>query len=619
MKLLVNLAETHQQLQQPQQARILLDRALVSSQLILEPEQRIEATTLLAEAYLDLNDREQAMTLIHQASGDLEEVSYPPQREVSYSQVAIAYIRAGEIEPALELIPRIEIDDYLRGLTQLEVVQAYLQDHRLTDALTFSRTITRYDIQVRANASIAEYSVDQGNLDLVDDLFAEATELTQADPVSRQEMLERYAAIQPAAALPLARSLNTPEARLATLAAIARHYEVTDQTTEAVSLLEEVVATLQQIPADWQNFEASHLIDKAIAAGAYQQAIQLVSGMVEPYIDSRADQLGEIAYQATIRGNREAAQQAIAQMPENVSVALSHALQRIARFYVRQNQVDEALAVLQANSHVVRGAYRVQVLAAIAAEVYLLGGIDPATPLFAQILQAVEDLPQPGEQVTARLALAQAYGQTAQSAQALEQLEQVRQVLAAASPDDFSLVTGDDGFNLIGVLQLSIENFSEAEQHDLALQVAQMLPEFAQGNYILQNAIEQAIAAEQYESVLPYLEKLELPETQTRILLRISDRYQQSADREQALALLSQALTITHTIPDPESRVLVFGNEGGTVVEDDFDRASLYEKIALRYIQMGQLEDARQVMNQIQDVTIRDRVTQRMRCWSSQL
>lgn len=591
-RLLTALAATHLQLQQRQAAEQLLHLAQHNSHLHLN---QTEALVPLAEAYLQLGHSEQAIAILDQAQ------AVSDKQGQALIQLAIAYAKAEQGDVALHLTQQIE-NEYEQGMAQLEVVQAYLRAERSTEALHVAQNMTEASLRATAIAIVADYYTTR-HPERAAALFAEAIELAPDSSTALSEVIHRYATWRPEAALPIVRSHLNAEFKLKALGHIGRIHEQSN-LDQANLVIDEMIATLPEISPDWQTHAVQELVEQAIAAGAYQQATRLVIAFENPYyFYDRASVLSNIASQAIQQKNDTAADQAIAGIMTFDLETRSRSLQQVAIAYVRVDQVDRALSWV--NTFDQHELYSVPVMAAIAAEVYRIGGIDPATPLFNQALQAARELPQPEEQILALAAIASAYAQTGQSTQAHELIDEIERILPAIA----------EPFAASELLHRIIEPFEAQAQYEIALRVAQKIPTPTQRDHKLQGLIQRAIVAGQSEMVLPIIPQLNTPEAQAQFLLSISDRYRSLEQHNRAMDLLAQALQVTRTIPDPESRVLIFGAEGGTVVEDEFDRASFLEKIALRYAQQGQPDHAAQVSRHIQDPTLRDRLTQRLECW----
>jgi hypothetical protein len=98
-------------------------------------------------------------------------------------------------------------------------------------------------------------------------------------------------------------------------------------------------------------------------------------------------------------------------------------------------------------------------------------------------------------------------------------------------------------------------------------------------------------------------------EEKARWLVAIARQYVQAGNTTQASQILAQALQVTLMIKGPESKTLVFGMPPDiTVVDDDSDRGSFLEAIALEYAKAGQHTQAQQVAQRLENNAIRDLV-----------
>jgi hypothetical protein len=109
---------------------------------------------------------------------------------------------------------------------------------------------------------------------------------------------------------------------------------------------------------------------------------------------------------------------------------------------------------------------------------------------------------------------------------------------------------------------------------------------------------------------------LQTPEEKARWLVAIARQYVQAGNTTQASQILAQALQVTLMIKGPESKTLVFGMPPDiTVVDDDSDRGSFLEAIALEYAKAGQHTQAQQVAQRLENNAIRAWLNQRLACY----
>ncbi|NJL23032.1 MAG: hypothetical protein HC895_22930 [Leptolyngbyaceae cyanobacterium SM1_3_5] len=146
------------------------------------------------------------------------------------------------------------------------------------------------------------------------------------------------------------------------------------------------------------------------------------------------------------------------------------------------------------------------------------------------------------------------------------------------------------------------ENLIAANQYRAALQVAEVIPEPSERFAKLDQAIAQALNANDFAIVLPVLDRLSEPRFKTRWLIAIIDRHAQQGQPQRAIDLLNRAFQSARTVPGDESQTIaVRGGENPLIVDDDQDRGSFYEAIALRFaasITTGRaLELARSLQN----------------------
>jgi tetratricopeptide (TPR) repeat protein len=615
-QLLTAIANTYIQIGDMDEAQVVLNQALQASQTIQGDEFKTNALTPIAEAFTTTGNTEQAIAVLQQSQAAAERVNhptYPSRRGRVLAQVAIAYVHAGDRETASTLAESIANDTYNRGSAFLALVQDDLSQNRLDAALTLANSIEHPSFQAMAIAAVATEYARQGNLEWANSQMADAVSLVRGDDVTLRDIIRQYAAADPSGALTFVELLPSPEFKLNALTSIMTAYQQAGQSDQVSLITDEMLNTLEQLESDWRGFAVISLVDEIIAAEAYSVGVRLTESVDSSLAFYNRDELlGKIAVAAAQQGEEEAMNGAIAAINPNNLDVLSKVLSAIAKIDVQDNQIDRALELVDrintdssayTASH---EAYQIRVLAAIASEVYRIGGIDPATPLFEDAVQRAESLSRAEDKILALGAIAFAYREGGQSTQAMDMINQLEAIIPSIS----------DEFNASILLKQLVEQFSAADQHELALQVAQFIPEESQRSYILNTAISEAINSDFSELTLPILTELTSPETIVRYFLQISERLAMENQTERSQYMLKQALDFAQTIPDPENRVLTFGADGGTVVDDDSDRGSLLESIALRYAQMGNSDEAFRVSNLIQDETNRERLQQRLQCWA---
>jgi hypothetical protein len=165
-------------------------------------------------------------------------------------------------------------------------------------------------------------------------------------------------------------------------------------------------------------------------------------------------------------------------------------------------------------------------------------------------------------------------------------------------------------------LRDTVERLIFAQHYDLALRVAQAIKEPNQRSSSLSGILQQSIEAGEYTKAYQVINSLQTPEEKARWLVAIARKYVQAGNTQRASQLLAQAQQVTRTISGPESKTLVFGTPPElTIVDDDSDRGSFLEAIALEYAKAGQYPQAQQVAQRLEDNANRTRLNQRLACY----
>ena len=602
---LVTIAHTYETLGEMEQAENTLELALEASQPIEGAEFKALALTRIAEAYLELEKTISAIVLLNQAEADANAVdSDAQQRDDILAQVGIAFAKAHEVKAALEIAELL--DRPAAGTVQLAVVQGYLSKNQPEQADSLAQTIAHPESQALAFVAVANELFHQEAFTQADARFEEAVSIIQ--PIANAEhilvqVIEAYQQASPDRALVAAQRLQNPEVRSNAFLEIALVYAGIGQTNNANIAIERATQALQEVPPDWIGFNVQTMVQQAIDAHAYDLAIQMAESLTDPFIAfERAQLLLNIAEAAADRHQFEVAQVAVQAIPpENVEMR-NRGWQTIAVGYINANQPDAALELLNQ----IDRAYpieRIRLMVAMARQLALMGNADTAAHLFEQAQQEIQTISTPTETLQSLGTLILEYRNANQPIEPslIQQMQQT------------TLDFGDDttsNFHLRSVA----EQLLAANHYETAFQIAQIIPSQYERNALLEQIIQQSIGSVPERFILQTIDAIDSPEAQARQLLSLIDRHLFTQSNRDIDPLLIQSIQFTRMIPDPESRVMIFGNEGGTVVEDEFDRASLLEAIALRYVQLDRPSAAFEVANYIEDLAERDRVTQRVRC-----
>ncbi|NER79154.1 MAG: hypothetical protein F6K42_06145 [Leptolyngbya sp. SIO1D8] len=600
----VRLASLYRSLEQIDLATTALIQAQSAATTIADPAIQANALIDIAEGYLALEQTASVGSLLQQAQMLTAEIEQDTHKQTVLAALAVAYAHLGESDQAISLTQSISPDNYRHSFTLQQIVGADLDRGNLDTALETASLIPKTPYRAIALSQVGLAQWQGGQRESAIALFEQAVALAQTTEnpdYDLAQVLEIYGQAQPGETAAIAQTLQNPDQKIKVLSQLALQYHHQGDAAAVTSLTAMVLETLQEIPQDWQWFLVQEqLVKNSLAAGAYDQAITYVDGLANStsYYDL-AVALNDIAQQAVKTGNFDTAIQAAVAIPAGRWDEQTEALTAIISGYLEQGQTAPALQLIESFSEesVVIGAsvYLVQ-------QLYATDRVDETNGLLAAVQNRVALLSEPDMKMQAQVDLLTVPLSTEMKASLWTELETTLQQIADTWSRDAALVRATD-------------RMVKAEHYSLAAELAWLMSVDFEQQQKISEILEAAIAAEEYDTAQVLLQQSTLPAQQTHWLLNLSDRYRQQNQLPQATALLEQAEAFALTIPDPESRQIILGREGHTIVEDDRDRASQLEAIALRYAQMGQPTIATATLDHIEDTDLREYLKQKVGCW----
>ncbi|WP_143467485.1 tetratricopeptide repeat protein [Leptolyngbya ohadii] len=608
---LVQLARDYQTLGDRQAGLDTLALAVNASQTVQGEEFQVNVLIPIAEAYVALEEPVTAVDLMHRAKQFAEAVNPADvsRRDRVMAKVAQAYLKAGQLEAALAIVPTLTKTPNVHAEVLLSAVRFQVQQGQIDAAAELANLINNYpSVGALAQVEAARGYALQGNESQADRLFQQAIQTAQTAgdaEYTLSQVITTYGKTRPDAALPLAESLTDPEKRLAALTQIALGYASSNQSTQARQTIQKAIATVPNISSDWQGFAVQNAADLAIVANQPDLAVLLAAALTDPFANPPRDLLLErIAQKTAERGQLDAALNAVQSISASNPDARSRAILPLSKAFIQANRYSDAIQLIDLINATDTG-YRAMVQAAIASDLLLSGNTDPAVALFEQAKQTAATLTDPIQQFDAWGAIAIQYSRAGQPIDA-EVMQRLRETVSRFGDNSVAA----------NYIRLTVERALPVQQYETALQIAQLIPDPTDRGYQLNSVAQESLKANQLQLVSQAIAQISAPDSKMRLLLSLIDRSLQDNQPQTAIALLEQAAQVAQTIPDPEIRVLRFGNEGGTIVDDDSDRASSYEAIALRYVKLGRQAEGLRVAGLIQDRPERDRVTQRLLCYA---
>ncbi len=154
--------------------------------------------------------------------------------------------------------------------------------------------------------------------------------------------------------------------------------------------------------------------------------------------------------------------------------------------------------------------------------------------------------------------------------------------------------------------------FFDAQRYDVAFQIAQAMPEPTRRSFQINRIFSKFLEQGELNQAKEVVKAIDAPNIRSRSWIELANRLVQN-DPSQAIEPLNQAFQFALRVSDPESKV-VRVNET-IILQDDSDRASLLEDIATLQARLGQIDQAMQVAQKIQDAKIRNSLQQRINCY----
>lgn len=622
VKSLVAIAFQYRAIGQTHQALKILDQSVQTEKSIQGAEFKIQALTTIAQGYIAAGKLEQASGILAQSLRYIKTLenetpadsSLYPQGELLV-KIAATYAKAREYNQALQVAQLITKSSYDKATAISAVALEYAQRAELEQALATAQIVeTRQDtieIKARVLAEIGSKYVQAGKLDKAAQVFAQAVQTVQMRENSDyqlwqlSEVIIKYAQTgQADAALQLVPKITSNGyAKARALAAIALSYAKAGQQAKASQALSETLATIAATSDDYQKSDAR---TEAIRNFVEAKRFDLASLVAQPIEDefTRADTLREIAVQAVDAGQTDLALQMVQAIETKFVHHTNAVLHQVALAQAKAGQYDKALQLARTLDS--RTVYSAKTLAAIATRLFKAGQSQRASELFTQAVQASNAIEDTNTKIPALSAVALEYANTQQLKQASQVLSQAVQIAQTIEEANLQSIA----------LQLTAEPFIWARHYDLAFQVAQAMKEEYERSSILEAILVRSMQEEQHTKAYQLINSLLTPEQKARWLIAIARKYIQLGNIEGASQLLAQSLQVTRTIEGPESKTLVFGTEPDlTIVEDDSDRGSFLEAIAVEYAKAGQHTQAQQVAKLLEDNATRTRLNQRLACY----
>lgn len=608
----VALANYFTQLGQIDRSSSILGYAATTSYTIQGVELQTIAVTNIAEAYLNAKQTYSVPPFLNRALQLAQTINHPNSYRKAniLDRIASLYARLGQLDRALKVARLIQVPNYQPQVI-LTIVSRYGETGQVNRALELLQTLSQADQKATALATLAGRSIAL-QPQQAERLYAQAVTTARSTPNVNEVIANvalRYveAGGFVATADETIQTIVDPVAKAPALGEIALFYAKAGQNNQAEARLTEAIRVLDTISeADIRNTTRQQLIDRATQGGRYDYALRITQ-TIQPQekvpID-RVEVQAQIAERAIAANRYDAALQIIQQIPPSFASWRDRLLPPILKELVRTQAFDQALEIAQQKNP--DSSFQPRMLAIIAAQAKQSGRAERATPLFNQAIQLANQIDDASTRSGTLGAISQAYLTTGQLEQATRLLNQTTTVAQAISDLSTRSYT----------LRSIAEQLTFANQYQAAIQVAEAIPDLSERLAKLNEAMEKAINARNFAPILTTLSRLDDPVFKARWFLAVADRYIQMRESKQAANVLNQALQVTRTIPGDESKTsTVRGGENPLVVDDNEDRGSFLMAIALKYARIGQVSQARQIVQTLQDAAIRQQLMQRINCY----
>lgn len=612
---LSSLAGFYAEIGQTSQASELISQALQSEKNIQGADSKTKALTAIAKAYLAVNEVDQATQILSQALEFSQSVKYTDANEKAWAlePIALSYAQTGNYTKAIEVAEQITDAEYYRETALAGIASQYAKKGQLREATQLATTIKNIQVQATALTDIATVSAKNGNKDGGFEIFSQALKVAQTEPqpynkaaLVSASVIQYAQAGEPDAALTGIQVITEPQLKARALGYIVLQYAKMGQSEKASQVANQAFNSIADIKDSRQKLDVSgEMLRNYTKAGFYNYAIQAGEKLGEVFKQAgnsldlpdsmqQSGNLRELSLKALEAGNNEIALRAIQIIPNSVGYESKEpTLYQIALAYAKTGQSDKAVQI--ARSIVSYSPfYQFQILTAIALQ-------SQNSALLSQTLQEANAIADPEQKSYALAAIGLETSKAGQQEKAANIITQALENSQKVN-ENTNLLTGIS------------HQLIRGEQYELALPFVKAIKVEDHKNNKLQELAQAAIESEQYSAAIASANALvNNPQAHARMLLLLADKHIEAGQFNQVDAVLSQAISVTETIAGPESQII---NVTESIqVEDEFDRASLYETIAIKYAEAKQYDKALQLTQKIETPATRDLAQKRLACF----
>ncbi|MBD2199148.1 MULTISPECIES: tetratricopeptide repeat protein [Calothrix] len=599
--MLTKLANYWQRIGEQKAALRLLAAAFKISQLAPRLELQIRLLVPIAQEYLKLQQTAQAEEILTKSLQIAQQIQpeYQADKSIALADIASAYIKLGKTDVALEIaksIPELYYRAYAIDLVALHLAET----NQLAAALELAQTIEIVEIKGQRLLEISLIYAKRGEEELANQVFATALAgFTPEQEYAKGNLIQIYAQRgQIDAAYLVASQLKNPEVLALTLGIIAIEYMNYGKKEVAEKVIAQILTLIQTSETAEQMGSIYSILGNAVAAKQYQLAFDLVIAVKHPnfmdkvawmlYIGEAAIQNGELEITLRFAQSLE---------PSYIDVR-NQLLQKIALFYAQTQQMEKALAFVEQIDNSGTLPYQIETLAVIAT---VNGKIAESDRLLTQAIADARKLELKPQALALTI--------VARELLKIDNSKLADELLTAA----IQLATSEQDTAVRESLLLKMEELlMTAQQYLAALQVVQANPTDTQESKLTSLVYLLVDNGNEEINIPKIYQQIKNPEIRTTGLISIAESYIRQQKKPLASEILDLAFAAAKTIPGEESRVWTFGADANglptTIVEDDYDRGSSLEKIALFKAQIGYYQQALHIAQVLEDKATRDKL-----------
>lgn len=577
---LIQLARYYTVLQRPDQARQLLDQAreLLAS---LEGDGFGLIASPLAEGYAALGDVQPAIAILRQAVERTEAMTTKNAAYLAdiFSAIALAYSKAGAETQALQVTQRIPVPE----------------------------------VKARTLAAIAKQIAQTNPEAAVTPLLTQALGQIQTLPSAARSNALAHMALAHAhigqweAAQTQVNAIASTEIKVRTLAELAN----LSHRAQRLPLATQFLGNLVTLTRTTEPFYDGDRWLREVAAQYLKNRQYDLALQVHQALDStlQTELLLQVIEQASATGNFAIARQALNSLPAGWNrQTRSLGWRSLATGYAQAGEYEQAIQLLAQITDTPDYPSRVLTQVAIAQAYGKNGQTALAIAQLEQALQSLQALGTSPAQWQALPQIAVQFAQLGQPERALTVQTQAFKPLKTSEPNAPSVSFAREQF---------ITHYLKAEAYPLALQLVQTLDNEWEHDRHLQTILQQMLEVGALETVEPAAQNIRNANQKIAFWVKISDYYKGTGQVQSAAKLLTQALAIAQNLPGPDENDFSEAArlDPSIPIDDEFDRGSLITSIAIRYAELGQLEQAIQAALTLRSPTAQTRLKERLACY----